>query len=164
MKKLSALLLIFTMMLGFCACDLENTSSTSSASNSDKQLSKFYDAVHESTELLNSVADDIYQNWYDAIYNDKFREDINVAIASAQSKHTDDITKIEELDKEIATYFGKVKNGENAELVKDVMSAYSDYYEFVINVSGSFKSYSESIESLKKELTSCLRELSYEID
>ncbi len=157
MKKISALLLALSFVLGFCACGSESTSST------DKQLSKFYEAVYESTELLNDVADDIYQNWYDAIYKDKFNEDINIAIAYAQSDHADDITKIKELDEKVSRYFSKVKSGEHSDLIKDVMSAYSDYYEFVINVSGSFKSYSESKESLKKELTSCLRELSYEI-
>jgi hypothetical protein len=43
------------------------------------------------------------------------------------------------------------------------MSAYSDYYEFVVNVSGSFNSFSESKEKLKKELASALKKLSLEI-
>ena len=102
-------------------------------------------------------------NWYDAIYKDKFSDDINVAIASAQADLAFELQQIEELDSEIAALFKEVKDGDQSKLVKDVMSAYSDYYEFVVNVSGSFKSYSADKETLKKNLASLLRDLSYEL-
>ena len=74
-----------------------------------------------------------------------------------------DLQRIEFLDQEITELFKKVKDGKHSELVKDVMSAYSDYYEFVVNVSGSFNSYSAEKETLKKELASALKDLSYEL-
>jgi hypothetical protein len=81
----------------------------------------------------------------------------------AQRDNAENIEKIETLDAEITALFKLVKDTEQGDLVKDIMSAYSDYYEFVINVSGSFKSYSADKETLKKELASLLRDLSYEI-
>ena len=44
------------------------------------------------------------------------------------------------------------------------MQAYNDYYTLVVEVSGSFKSYSEAKESCKKELASALDDFSFEID
>lgn len=161
MKKIIALCLTLAVIFSLCAC---GSSSGGSFANLEKEdLSEFHEKVSESQTLLDDVADDIYTNWYDAIYNDKFSEDINIAIASARVDHEDDLERIEELDSEISDLFKKVKDGTQADLVKDVMSAYSDYYEFVVNVSGSFNSYSAEKETLKKELASLLRDLSYEL-
>ena len=154
MKKVLAIVLVFSMIVCFAGC-------------SDKKaevMSEFYDKVAESQELLDSVADDIYSNWYDAIYEDEFGEDINLAIASAQIDHEEDLNTIESLEDEITALFKTLKDDpENGRLIKDVMSAYSDYYEFVVNVSGSFNSYSADKETLKKELASLLKDLSYEL-
>ncbi len=155
MKKLIACVLGLAILLSLAGCG---------GSSSKQQLSDFYNKIKESQELLDIVADAIYSNWYDAIYEDEFDEDINVAIYSAQADHADDLARIETLDTEIAELFKAVKDTEGTgSLVKDVMSAYSDYYEFVVNVSGSFKSYSAEKETLKKELASLLRDLSYEL-
>lgn len=131
--------------------------------NSSK-ISEFYDKISESQEFLDTVADALYSNWYDAIYKDKFNDDINVAIASAMIDHEDDLALIESLDTEISELFGAIKDDkESGNTIKEVMAAYSDYYEFVVNVSGSFKSYSENKETLKKELASSLKNLSYSL-
>lgn len=161
MKKLLALLLCIVMVFSLAACG--GTGGGSEKDDSEEQLQEFYDCVKESQELLDAVADDIYSNWYDCIYKDKFLESIDYAIACALSDHEEDIERIEELDAEIADAFKEVKDGESAELVKDVMSAYSDYYEFVVNVSGSFETFKTNKETLKKELASLLRDLSYEL-
>lgn len=161
MKKLLALLLCIVMVFSLAACG--GTGGGSKKDDSEEQLQEFYDCVKESQELLDAVADDIYSNWYDCIYKDKFLESIDYAIACALSDHEEDIERIEELDAEIADAFKEVKDGESAELVKDVMSAYSDYYEFVVNVSGSFETFKTNKETLKKELASLLRDLSYEL-
>ena len=161
LKKIAAILLTLAIIFSFSACGAVTPRETTSP---DKQnLTKFHEKVSESQELLDTVADDIYSNWYDAIYKDKFNEDINTAIMMAQLDNSENLDKIETLDAEIAELFKLVKDTEQGSLVKEVMSAYSDYYEFVVNVSGSFKSYSADKETLKKELASLLRDLSYEI-
>ena len=160
MKKVLIGILIFAMVFSFVGCSLNPLDKLG---GSNKNLSNFHDRVAESQDLLDAVADDIYNNWHSAIYDDEFNEDINLAILSAQIDHDEDLQRIEFLDQEITELFKKVKDGKHSELVKDVMSAYSDYYEFVVNVSGSFNSYSAEKETLKKELASALKDLSYEL-
>lgn len=146
MKKVLAGILALVMLVGVVGC----------AGGSSKKLSEFYEKVKESQELLDSVADDIYSNWYDAVYKDEFDDDINLAIATAQLEHAVDIERIKALEGEITELFKELKDDEaNGSLVKDIMSAYSDYYEFVVNVSGSFNSYSADKETLKKNLLVC---------
>ena len=166
MKKVLSLLLVLLLVFSVSACgvaDLDTDSDTGDQNGGGDSLSQFHEKISESQELLDMVADKIYSNWYDAIYKDKFSDDINVAIASAQADLAFELQQIEELDSEIAALFKEVKDGDQSKLVKDVMSAYSDYYEFVVNVSGSFKSYSADKETLKKNLASLLRDLSYEL-
>lgn len=180
MKKLFALLLAGVMIFSLVACgdmggsskkddkdedkeEVTTTTTEDAAALEAEKLQAFYDMVKESQELLDAVADDIYSNWYDCIYNDDFLESIDYAILCAQIDHEEDLNRIEELDGNIAGVFKFVKDSEQSDLVKDIMSAYSDYYEFVVNVSGSFNSFSASKETLKKELASLLRDLSYEL-
>ncbi len=160
MKKILALLLSALLCMQMAAC---GTTPNQSEDTGKENLQSFYDKVSESQQLLDKVADDIYSYWYDAIYKDKYNEDVSTAVYMAQLANADNIKKIETLDEEIGALFKDVKDSEQSTLVKDVMSAYSDYYEFVVNVSGSFKSYSADKEILKKELASLLRDLSYEL-
>ncbi len=135
----------------------------SSKSGDTEKIQEFYDKVVESQICLDEVADDIYRYWYDAIYKDKHLGNIDYAIALAQEANEENLEKIEENDLLIKSLYKKVKDSKLSTEIKEVMSAYSDYYEFVVNVSGSFNSYSESKEDLKKELASALKKLSLEI-
>ena len=128
-----------------------------------EEVQEFYDLVRESQGLLDAVADTIYDNWHGAIYDDEFYGSIDVAIYAAQVEHEEDLARIEELDALIIESFKSAKTAECDDQVKAVMSAYSEYYEFVVNVSGSFNSFSASKETLKKELASTLKELSFEL-
>ncbi len=134
----------------------------STEADGDK-VKQFYDAVVASQEKLDTVADDIYNCWYDAIYNDKYRGDINVAIAYAEDENSENLAFIETNEQTIQSLYKEVRDSEFSSEVKNVMSAYSSYYEFVVNVSGSFNSYSSSMETLKKELANALKRLSLEL-
>ena len=112
---------------------------------------------------MDDVADDIYRYWYDAIYNDKYYGSIDLAIAYAQDDNKENLAKIEENEPIIQALYKEVRDSDLSVEIKAVMSAYSDYYEFVVNVSGSFNSYSASKETLKKELASALKDLALEI-
>ncbi len=153
MKRVLVVVLALAMVFSLSACSL----------GGENELEKFHSKVSECQELLDSVADDIYSNWHAAVYEDEFEGDIDVAILSAQIDHSDDLDAIEVLDSEISKLFKEVKDGKQGRLAKEVMSAYSDYYEFVVNVSGSFNSFSADKENLKKELASVLKDLSYEL-
>ena len=162
-KRLFVLVLSLIMVFSLVACDIGTSSNDKGEDTGMKAALDFYDKVSESQDLLDDLADDIYRNWYDCIYKDKFSENINIAIASALADNSENVDKIEALDGEIADLFKAAKETECGDKVKAVMSAYSDYYELVINVSGSFNSYSADKESLKKDLASALKELSFEL-
>ena len=129
-----------------------------------KKEAEFHKLVVETQELLDIVADDIYSYWYDCIYKDMYRESIDYAIASALSDNQENIEKIEANNKKIKTLYKDVKDGKLEDEVKEVMQAYNEYYAFVMEVSGSFNSFSASKETLKKNLSSALKNLEFELD
>ena len=138
-------------------------SGCSTTSNSSDKILEFYDAVLVSQECLDEVADDIYSYWYDAIYKDYYQGNINIAIASARVDNSDNLTTIEDNDAIIKALYKEVKDSDLSAEIKAVMSSYSDYYEFVVNVSGSFNSYKDGKETYKKALASDLKKLSLEM-
>ena len=77
--------------------------------------------------------------------------------------NSENLNIIELNETEIQSLYKEVRESDLSVEVKAVMSAYSDYYEFVVNVSGSFKSYSADKETLKKELASALKDLALEL-
>lgn len=162
-KRIFLLALVAVLVCSAVGCGGKAPTEESTEDPMVAKLQQFYDLVSESRGLLDEIADDIYGNWYDAIYNDKYSGNINLAIAYAFSDHEADVDRVEELDGQIAELFKEVKESDCSSQIKAVMSAYSDYYEFVINVSGSFKSFSADKETLKKELASALKELSFEL-
>ena len=114
--------------------------------------------------MLDTVADDIYSYWYDCIYEDKYLDNINYAIACAKNDNKDNLDTIEANTEKIKTLYKGVKDGKLSAEIKAVMQAYNDYYTLVVEISGSFNSYSASKETCKKELASALDDLSFELD
>ena len=157
-RTVSVLLLISFLVGVLSSCATADTLGLSGKKN----LKTYYEKVSEAQDCLDTLADAIYQNWYDYVYNHKYSS-IDNAVLLAFIDHEEEYDRIEELDEEIKVLFNKVKDGSASSQVKAVMSAYSDYYEFVVNVSGSFNSYSSSKESLKKALASALKNLFYEV-
>ncbi len=155
MKKALSILLVLSFLLA--------TLSSCGLLNSTKKEEQFYDLVSETQELLDIVADDIYSNWYDCIYKDKFSESIDVAIASAMLDNQDNLDQIEENNANIKKLYKEVKDGDLENEVKEVMQAYNEYYSFVVEVSGSFNSFSANKENLKKALATALKNLDMEL-
>ena len=153
-KTVSLLLALSLLLLTFSSCGfLKN----------NKKEQKFYDLVSETQDLLDTVADDIYSNWYDCIYEDKFSDSIDLAIASAMLDNKANLEQIEENNAEIKKLYKEVKDGDLEDEVKEVMQAYNEYYAFVVEVSGSFNSYSANKETLKKALATSLKNLELEL-
>lgn len=158
-KRLSIAIitLLFTIPLFiFTACK-----SNSSATNA--KINQFYETVTQSQKCMDEVADDIYSNWYNAIYNDAFGGSINLAIYYAQTDNTANLETIKNNDALINNLYKSVRETSLSVEIKSVMSAYAEYYELVVNVSGSFQTYSKSKETLKKQLASALKSLALEI-
>lgn len=138
-------------------------SACGSGSGQTKKVENFYDLVVQSQECLDKVADDIYAYWYDAIYEDEYGGDISRAVYWAKQDNEENLSKIEANDSAIQSVYKEIKNSEFSEQIKAVMSAYSDYYELIVNVSGSFRTYSANKETLKKGLASALKNLALEL-
>lgn len=158
-KRLSIAIitLLFTIPLFiFAACK-----SNSSATNA--KINQFYETVTQSQKCMDEVAEDIYSNWYNAIYNDAFGGSINLAIYYAQTDNTANLETIKNNDALINNLYKSVRETSLSVEIKSVMSAYAKYYELVVNVSGSFQTYSKSKETLKKQLASALKSLALEI-
>ena len=153
MKKTLSFILVFVLII-----------TTLTSCGGTKKEAEFHKLVVETQELLDIVADDIYSYWYNCIYKDMYLESIDYAIACALSDNQENIEKIEANNKKIKTLYKDVKDGKLEDEVKEVMQAYNDYYAFVMEVSGSFNSFSANKETLKKELSSALKNLEFELD
>ncbi len=152
-KLLTCLLMAISMCVLICFAACKGGAS----------VSDFYDAVSASQTRMDEIADDTYQYWYDAIYNDKYSDNINIAIATARADNKENFDFIEENEVKIQSIYKEVRNSDLKDEVKAVMSAYSDYYEFVVNVSGSFNSFSANKENYKKGLATALKNLAMEL-
>ena len=163
MKKFLALIFAVLCVIPLIASCGTTSPTSLSPSKSFENENEFYEVVSETQELLDIVADDIYTYWYECIYNDKYLENINYAIACAKLDNKENIDKIETNNEKIKDLYSKIRDGELKAEVKAVMQAYNDYYALVIEVSGSFNSYSANKETCKKELSSTLKDLSFEL-
>ena len=170
MKKIISLILALIVILCLIllpSCSSNPTNSTNSNSNTNEDNTKkeglFYNKVLASQLLLDIVADDIYPYWYDCIYRNTYSGDIDVAILLAQSNNMENINLIKTTTDEIKELYKEIKNNKLGSEAKAVMQAYNEYYDLVINVSGSFTSYSANKETLKRNLNSALDNFLLEI-
>ena len=171
MKKIISLILALTML--FCvfvlsSCESDSIINFGSDSNVNSikipKEEEFYNIVDQTKDLLDIVADDIYSYWYNCIYKDMYLNDISFAVASAKIDNEANINIIEENTTKIKALYKEIKDGKLSTEAKAVMQAYNDYYTLIVEVSGSFKSYSESKETCKKELASAIDDFSFELD
>ena len=133
------------------------------AGGGDNSEQEFYDIVSETQELLDDYADDIYRCWYDYVYEDEYSS-VNAALAAAYAMNSSNIKTIESNNNEIKELYSKVKDGKLKDEIKAVMQAYNEYYSFVMEVSGSYNSFSAGKETNKKALANALKNLSFELE
>ena len=155
MKRiLSCLLILCCLTSVFLGC---------SSKSKNKNETAFYEKVLETQELLDEYADDIYSCWYDYIYEEEYSS-VDSAILAAMIANSDNIDTIKANNDVIKSLYKEVRDGDLSDEVKEVMQTYNEYYSFVMEVSGSFKSFSADKEPLKKELATALKNLSFEWD
>lgn len=127
-------------------------------------IKQFYNTLCESQILLDRCGDMIYACWYDYIYTDEFGfTDVDNAVGFAQTMNSTDLEQLKIYDEEIAKLYKKVAGSKYGSAAKDVLEKYSKYYEFVVNVSGSFNTFSSGLDTMKKEFAYALRTLSYSV-
>lgn len=165
MKKSASLLsVIICLSLILSGCDsYDSDKATGSSVISDSDETEFYNLVRNTKTYLDAVADAIYTYWYDSVYNYKYNGDINYAIESALEDNADNIETIERNTEEIRNLYGKIKNGKLSREVKEVIRTYGDYRTFVLEVSGSFNTYSAELNIYRKSLSDALSALFFEL-
>ncbi len=181
MKKLLAFFitsLTAFSLTAFSACDdkTDNSLPTNSSSVADltsnsssvtdltsEKIQEFYDLVSLSKQALDIVAEDVYSYWYSSIYDGAYEYDINAAILAAQNNNSEIITQIELNDSAIQDLYREIRESKLSTEIRAVMSIYLDYYEFAINVSGSFQQYKEQIDPLQKNFDNALKALLLEM-
>jgi len=152
MKKVASWFLVFSMILCLFGCGKR------------QQAADFGTKVEESKHLLDTVARAVLSNWHAAIYDDAFNDDIDEAIDAAVTEHTEDLQEIVRLNAEVIDLFKQVKDDKTyGDLCKDIMNAYEAYYDLVIKLNGSYNSFSEEYKQYEQDLTTALRQLSYEL-
>ena len=158
-KKVLAPVLLTIILIISCLCG----ACSAKKGDANSKITEFYNLVSESKKLLDDIADDYYTYWYEAIYKNKYLGDINIALTIAESANTTKINTVKSNDGLIKTAYQSAKSEKYEAILREVMTTYSDYYEFVINISGSFNSYSSGKETKKKALATALKSLSFEI-
>lgn len=164
MKKIVSLLLVIVLLVcafALSACEVDDVDDTPREMSNEEKL---YRIVVSSQFFLNEVADRIYENWYECIFEHKYGGDIDEAVNSALSFDEAIIKILKENDEDIKELYKEVKDGELSEEFQTVMQAYTDYYNLVVNVSGSFLQFRENKEICKQELSSAMELLSRKFD
>lgn len=157
MKKLVCLLLVLCgILFAMTGC------LSGGGGERNEKETQFHDLVAETQECLDEYADDIYSCWYDYIYEDEYSS-IDSAILAAMLMNTENSKTIKANNETIKNLYSELKDSELRTELKAVMQAYNEYYSLVMEVSGSFNSYSASKETLKKELSTALKNLSFEL-
>ncbi len=157
MKKyvrcLAIILVLSTMVVLFSSCSaILNTVTRANAE------AEFYNLTADTKDQLDVLADTIFRNWYDCIYEDKFDGDINVAIDAAYEEHEALVREIVENTATIEEYYKQIKGGRLEDVAREVMQAYNRYYLVVMETGGtSFNDYSDSKVPAEKELAEALR-------
>ena len=165
MKKILSLLLVFllTMLMNGCSVphftfmDEAKTAFTEEVKFTSTEFARdFYNKVNESAKLLDLVATDVCAAWKDATYDyDLSTKEVNDAIELAKDAHEDNILRINDLDKDIRDLFDKAKDETNDYSIefelKNVMTAYSEYKDSVINANEALDSHGYMEISFAKE-------------
>ena len=128
----------------------------------EQKVENMYNTMEETSNVINQIADTIYNEWYDYVYKDDYNT-VDEALWMAFILEADNVGKAKDNDEKIDNLFQEIKesnyknkNEDGYYAMVDAYDSYNEYYEFVINVSGSFNSYSAKKETLKKEFKSYL--------
>lgn len=137
-----------------------------------ENASTFYSVVLSDAAKLENVGNDETSYWRAYIYDDKYSS-IESAVLAAQIDNADTIDKLEFNYDRIVLLYKKLidlprnPSSELEELkdaVKDAYDAYVNFYDTVMNVSGSYKSFSESFSDTDDEMSRAIKKLGSLLD
>lgn len=132
----------------------------------DETLSKltaFHQTVLESKECLDDIGNDVYQCWYNAIFKGEYDGNTSLAVADGLYSNPENFITLDKNEQIIKTLYQEMRDTDFTAEVKAVVYAYYDYYDCIVNVSGSFNNFSTVKNTLQKKLERCLKNLFLEI-
>lgn len=168
MKKYITILLVLLLCFSLSGCAFLKQIMTGEVA-SKENTKAFYNKVIESKEILDNVATDVCAAWKDATYDYKLStKDVNDAIEKAKNEHSENIAKVNEFDKEIRNLFEKakpeMKDFSSETVLKQVMTAYSEYMDDIINANEALNpSGYIGVSSSKSSLDRALQNLFVEL-
>ena len=128
----------------------------------------------EASANLEDIADTTQEYWYDAIWNDKYNDDINTAILYAMIDKSEEIETAKEQYSKMGDLYNKLKKvpdgvedeniGEICDAVKELYNDYTDFYSLATDPSGNYNSFSSSNNEKTDALMSSYRALDNLID
>ena len=168
MKKIFSIFLVLILSISFSGCGLFNVNLDEFV-DSTENAQKVYFKVNESKAILDLVATDVCAAWKDASLDYNLStKDVNDAIENAINAHSDNIVKINELDKEICDLFAKAKDETKNIFVesalKQVMTAYFEYKDSILKANEALETRGYIDISLANDsLDSALQDLFVEL-
>ncbi|MBQ6708505.1 MAG: hypothetical protein IJM97_06115 [Clostridia bacterium] len=157
MKKLSAILLVFILIMSLSACKTDNKdadTTTHIATVEDVQL--FFDKVCENKRHIDIIASNICSAWKvaEGLPNATVKT-VKTDVKKATNTYGDMLSEIDALDKEISYLYNKSKYPSLLNEVEQVMTAYENYTSLVLNPkidgnTGGYNQISQAKNSLDK--------------
>lgn len=151
-----------------------NTMKTQEMDNYMSDAKAFASLAIEAGANLEDIADTTQEYWYDAIWNDKYNDDINTAILYAMIDKSEEIETAKEQYSKMEELYNRLKKvpdgvedeniDEICDAVKELYNDYTDFYSFVTDPSGNYNSFSSSNNEKTDALMSSYRALDNLVD
>lgn len=134
----------------------------------------FVSLAIEAGSNLEDIADTTQDYWYDAIWNDKYNDNINTAILYAMKDKAEEVATAKQQYTTMESLYKRLKNvpdgveNENLEeicdAVKELYNDYTDFYDFATDPSGNYNSFSSANKEKTDAFLSSYRALDNLID
>lgn len=151
-----------------------NTMKTQKIDNYMSDAKAFASLTIEAGANLEDIADTTQEYWYDAIWNDKYNDDINTAILYAMIDKSEEIETAKEQYSKMEKLYNRLKKvpdgvedeniDEICDAVKELYNDYTDFYSLATDPSGNYNSFSSSNNEKTDALMSSYRALDNLID
>jgi len=119
---------------------------------------------------LEDIADTVVEYWYDAIWYDMYNDDIDYAIDCALADTKSEQRTAETHRKQLDSLYDKLRRvpkgleddreiQDICDAVKNMYSAYTKYYDFAMEPSGSYNSYTADKSTKTDDFLNCYKKL-----
>ena len=172
-KLLAVSIVIATVMLSSTSCGLLTAgifeTLLNDGYNGEDILSpeqEFYLLVSDTKTLLDDVSSTVCNNWYDALYENRFGGSSNEAIEDALESKEEDINTIHQNNDRIIELYQELRDSSSYILydAQTVIVSYNAYYSATLEItSNTYDFYSSTTQSTRLELSIALKNYNVEL-